>query len=341
VLPLTQNTVSPGLVAAVIVGTVGALVYLVLPLRSPWPTVAYGAGLAGFVGVYAVTGDAAIGFFAIASFVVLRPPRRTHLLMLAVATIVLNTVQLVTGSETVLTMLATDAGIAFFGAIGWLLVSERQQRERADALVLQLEAARRSERESAVMAERARVARDVHDLLAHTLSGLTIQLEAARMVAHDASPGLRERLDTAQRLARAGLQEARSAVGALRGEAMPIATVRTLVEEHRLAAGTPVALAISGPETGLPPDVAMAVYRVVQESLSNVRKHAPDAAASVVITRNADSLHVRVTNPAPPTPATGGWGITGMRERAEQVGARLSAGWADGEFAVEFDCPLA
>jgi signal transduction histidine kinase len=340
VLPLTQNAVSVPLVLAAVAGFVGAVGFLVVPLRKPWPTAAYGLCLSGFLCVYGLSGDAALGFFAAGSFAVLHPPRRVHLAMLVVATLALNIVQIVTGSETPLTLLATDAGIAFFAAIGWLLVSEREQRTRADALVTELEAARRSERESAVLAERARVAREVHDVLAHTLSGLTIQLEAARIVATDAPAHVREGIDAAQRLARAGLQEARSAVGALRGEAMPIADIGKLVEEHRLATGTPVAFSSTGDELSLPPEAALAIYRIVQESLSNVRKHAPHAAATVAVQWTPTLLRISVTNPADPVVSPAGWGITGMRERAEQVGARLETGWTSGEFAVRLEYPI-
>lgn len=334
--PSTPALVAAGLVA-VLSGT-SYLLWTAAPGRVP--TVLYLLCLAALIALYGLSGDASLGFFVAASFAVLRQPYRVHLVALASATVVLNIVQLATGSETPLTLLATDAGILFFAAIGWLLVSERRQRERADRLVAELSEARRREQQAAIEAERGRMARDLHDLLAHTLSGLTIQLEAARMLAVDAPEALRTRIETAQRLARTGLQEARGAVGALRGEPISAASVESLIEEHRLLAPGGAKLTVTGQQQALPADTALTVYRVIQESLSNVRKHAPASSVEVTMAWSGQTLTVTVSNPAPEPSGEPGWGIAGMRERAALTGGTLGAGWSQGRFSLQLDVPL-
>lgn len=340
-LPFVRHGLSLGPAAAGLLAGASGIAYLLWSAAPGWaPTLLYAACLAGFTAVYTVTGDAAIGFFVAASFAVLRPPHQLHLTLLAVATLVLNALQLITGSETLPTLLAADVGIGFFAVIGWLLVSERRQRERADQLVAELDQARRRDAEAAIQAERARMARDLHDLLAHTLSGLTVQLEAVRVLAADAPPALRNRIETAQRLARSGLQEARGAVGALRGEGISAASIEELVAEHRLMATGGARLTVTGVPHELRADAAMTVYRVVQESLSNIRKHAPGAPAEVALIWSEEALVVTVSNPSPPPTGEPGWGLTGMRERAALIGAAMDAGWQDDRFVLRFELPL-
>lgn len=340
VLPFTRHAPAPALMMAALLAVATGTAYLLWD-RAPGrlPSALYASCLAALIVLYGVSGDAALGFFAAASCAVLRRPWRLHLGLLAAATVALNVVQLWTGSETLLTLLATNAGIMFFASIGWLLVSERQQRERADRLILELEESRRREREAAVHSERARMARELHDLLAHTLSGLTIQLEAARVLAAEAPEPLRERIDTARRLARSGLQEARSAVGALRGEPLSIGSIADLVAEHRLSTRAPVSFEVTGSERPLPAEAAITIYRVVQEALSNVRRHAPAAPCQVRLTWGTEVVTVEITNPAPEPESGTGWGLTGMAERAAAYGADLQAGWASGRFTVRLELP--
>lgn len=336
-----RHPATPGLVPAATVAGLSGLAYLLwesAPGRVH--TVLYVACLTALIVLYGLSGDAALGFFVAGSFAVLRQPYRQHLVLLAIATLALNTVQVITGSETPLTLLATDAGVLFFAAIGWLLVSERRQRERADHLVAELSAARRREQQAAIEAERGRMARDLHDLLAHTLSGLTIQLEAARVLAADAPEALRIRIDTAQQLARTGLQEARGAVGALRGEPISAASAESLIEEHRLLAPGGAKFIVTGQPRRLPADTALTVHRVIQESLSNVRKHAPASPVEVTMAWTDQALTVTVRNPSAEPAGEPGWGIAGMRERATLIGGTLDAAWSQGGFTLRLDVPL-
>ena len=128
-----------------------------------------------------------IGLFLIAAFIPLRPPLRGPTVILVVGTVAYNLVQLFLGAETLLLTIATDAGVAFFFLVGTMLRREREQREELARLMTELAESRRAEQAAIVVAERARLAQDLHDVLAHTLSGLALQLEGANLLATSAS----------------------------------------------------------------------------------------------------------------------------------------------------------
>jgi signal transduction histidine kinase len=289
----------------------------------------------------------ALGMFVLGAVAPLREPRRTILWLLAAVLLAFDIVQVASGHETVLTAAAIDAGVVFFAFLGSLLLSERSRREQVGRLLHEVEQARVTEQRAAALAERARVAREVHDVLAHSLSGLAIQLEAARLQANAAGtdPALRTSVERALVLARSGLREAKHAVAALRGDdVLRPDQLGLLVEEHRLATGAPTTLTVTGEPRTLDRDAAVAVYRAAQEALSNIRKHAPAARADLTLAWTADAVTLTVVNDlaedaAPRSPAAGSWGITGMRERAESLGGHLSAGSADGRFTVALDIP--
>ena len=192
--------------------------------RAPWPA----ASMALLVGMAASTlvmhaldpAGPVVGLFLVAAFTPLRPPLPVATGILLVSTLVYNRVQLVLARETVLLTIATDAGVAFFFLVGTLLSRERQQREELARVMAELEESQAAERAAVTEAERARLARDVHDVLAHTLSGLALQLEGAHLLATTTptDPRLVDAVRRAHRLSRSGLAEARRAVGALRGD---------------------------------------------------------------------------------------------------------------------------
>lgn len=244
------------------------------------------------------------------------------------------------------------AGAALNVAIGagFLLVAaafagaNRDAHDRAQEL-LRLEAQTRSaQQEAAVLAERGRIARELHDVLAHTLSGLAVQLEGARLLAEHtgADPRLVEQVAGAQSLARSGMAGAKRAVATLRGEELPgPAQLPELVEQARLSTGAPVTLEVTGTPYPLPPERGLPLYRAVQEALSNVAKHASGARTDVTLAWAADAVTVTVVDHggAPSSMPSGGFGLTGLAERAALAGGHLDAGPHEDGWRVRLTMP--
>jgi len=201
--------------------------------------------------------------------------------------------------------------------------------------------------------ERARIARELHDVVAHHISMIAVQAETARLT----TPGLpdagAQRLSEIGDTARAGLTEMRRLLGVLREDAQAEAADRHpqpglerlpgLVDEARESSGAGCRLIISGPPVTVDPGVGLAAYRIVQEALTNARRHAPGAAVDVEVRYGDGELRliVRDNGPGPQrTAAAGGHGLLGMRERAAAVGGELRAGAATvGGFLVEARLP--
>src|SRR5215469_4015533 len=243
--------------------------------------------------------------------------------------------------------------------------------------------ARRGEMAAAVEAahqtERTRIARELHDVVAHQLSAIAVQAGAARLAAsagpdggngEDAGAGqarlggpgglgtAAEVLGTVEQLSREALAELSHLLGALRREpaggagvppAPTLAELDTLIATTR-AAGVPTELAIAGRPRPLSPGAELSCYRIVSEALANVAKHAPGAPTSVTLQYAEHRLEIDVHNAAPPhghrpaaAPAgTGGLGLRGMRERAELYGGVLAAGASPGGgFTVTAVIPFA
>jgi len=224
----------------------------------------------------------------------------------------------------------TAVAITLLGLAGVLLLGmgRRESVRREEQRELQLVNAARVQEEharAAALAERARIARDVHDVLAHSLSALAVQLQGARlMLLRDGAPAdTVAQIERAQHLASEGLAEARRAVTALRTSPVDLADgLRALV------ADTPDAtLEIDG-VAELSATAQETVLRTAQEALTNARRHAAGAPVSVHLRHRADAteLEVRDRAGAPPPALTGGYGLVGMAERAALAGADLSAG---------------
>jgi signal transduction histidine kinase len=161
--------------------------------------------------------------------------------------------------------------------------SYRVQADQAAALLAQHERLRAQQRRADVLDERARIAREIHDVLAHSLGALGIQIQAAKAMLTDHGDTDRavEALTTAQRMAADGLTETRRAVHALRVDMLPLAEELTaLTETHRQRYHVPVSLATTGDARTLPPDAALALLRTAQEAMVNAAKHAPGVCRS-------------------------------------------------------------
>ena len=210
--------------------------------------------------------------------------------------------------------------------------------------------------EHAARGERARIARELHDVVAHHISMVAVQAETARL----ATPGMpaagAQRLSAIGDTARAALTEMRRLLGVLREdtgsppaalEPQPgLRQLNELLDETRDAAGISARLIVRGWLTTLDPGVELAVYRIVQEALTNARRHAPGAAVDVELHFTDDALQLRVRDNGPgPLPAgqdlaLAGHGLTGMRERAAAAGGELRTGAAPGGgFLVEATLP--
>lgn len=199
-------------------------------------------------------------------------------------------------------------------------------------------------RERAATEERERLAREVHDVLAHTLTALAVQLEGARMVLEDrsADPRALAAVDRAQRLAAAGLEETHQAVAALRGDAPPgPESLPRLAREFERETGVPTRFEVEGEPVPLRADAALAVYRAAQEALTNVRKHADATEVTVRLRYAGGGAELVVCDRGRPKPsvAPGGYGLAGIHERAELLGGRFESGARPDGFEVRLWVP--
>ncbi|WP_405723450.1 histidine kinase [Streptomyces sp. NBC_01537] len=214
----------------------------------------------------------------------------------------------------------------------------------------------------AARGERARIARELHDVVAHHISMIAVQAETARLT----TPGLptagAQRLLSIGDTARAALTEMRRLLGVLREDAGTQGPDRRpqpglpqlieLLDEARDATGTGTRLIVHGPVTALDPGVELTAYRIVQEALTNARRHAPGAAVDVELRYCDEALRLRIRDNGPgpgpgpsgqgPGPGPGhGHGLLGMRERAATVGGDLRTGLATGGgFLIEARLPI-
>jgi signal transduction histidine kinase len=206
-------------------------------------------------------------------------------------------------------------------------------------------ATRAAVEEAAALAERGRLARELHDVLAHTLSGLALQLEGARLLAEktDADPQLTEQIGHAGRLAREGLTGAKRAVSTLRGDALPGAADLPALVDNACRSGLLVSYDVVGEPRPLAGETGLAVYRSVQEALTNATKHAGvGASVTVTLTWTESTVTAEVFDSgggATDGLPSGGFGLAGLGERAALVGGRLEAGPSDGGWRVRLEMP--
>ncbi|MFE0022521.1 sensor histidine kinase [Amycolatopsis sp. NPDC059021] len=208
------------------------------------------------------------------------------------------------------------------------------------------ERAAEAERRAAVLAQRNRLARELHDSIGHTLTTSTIQAAAAAELV-EADPQLvRRALGTIEESSRSALEDLDHVLGLLREEPSAKAPQRTLTEIDVLAsrardAGTDVDLAISGPIGELPATVSREGYRIVQEGLTNALRHGGSGQVVVVVAAGPAALRIEVVNPLPGTgPRSGRRGLTGLTERVEALRGELHAGPQGELWRLTADIPL-
>src|SRR4051794_12838538 len=302
---------------------------------------------AGVAMVYAQpTGAGALALSLVAYVAGARLELRAGIALVTVATAATLIVVAVKDSTPAVSISSSVLLAALLFAIARIYRRAEDDRERAEIATAELEDARERELESAAIAERGRIAREMHDVLAHSLSGLSLQLEGARLVAeHEhVSPELQEMLSRSRRLASEGLEEAKRAVRALRGEALPgLADLDRLVDDFA-AGGLEVSLSVHGAPREVPGEAGLTIYRVAQEALTNVVRHSGARSANLELDFADGVVRLLVTDDggfAAPALADvgGGYGLSSMRERAQLVGGRVTAGPAGDGFRVEVEVP--
>ncbi|MEU5276451.1 histidine kinase [Streptomyces asoensis] len=225
---------------------------------------------------------------------------------------------------------------------GYALRLDAEARGNAQRLLAQERAARVAEAESAALAERARIAREIHDVLAHSLSAQLVHLEAARLLIERGADRrqILDRVVAARGMARDGLEETRQSLSALRGELTPLEDF--LTELVRTSDGAEVT--VGGERRPLPAEASQAVRRVAQEALTNASKHAPGAKVRVRLEYGPREVTLNVRDSGGPpgelAQAGGGYGLLGMRERAELLGGSLAAGPGEEGFVVTLKVPV-
>ncbi len=309
-------------------------------------------GAAG-VALAAVQPKGAIGLAAGAAvwMAIARLPLPLGIAISAMTTVALDVAAAVAGSSSA-SVLANTLLCGLLGLIAYFLKQARASQDQTEVLLAQLEDAREEQTRAAAIEERGRIASELHDVLAHSLSGAAIQLQGARKLAEreHSQAQLRAAVERASELVKDGLEDARRAVGALRGEELPgVPELPSLIASLKDDMNVDATLRIEGAVRALPSDAGLALYRGAQEALTNVARYAPGASTTVVVhyaeDRTTLTIEDRLLTPIRPhateglTGVGGGRGLTGMRERVERAGGTMRAGPTENGWLVELDVP--
>jgi signal transduction histidine kinase len=263
---------------------------------------------------------------------------------------------LLAGKLSLTSIVSQDVGAAFLFTVGAFTRSvrvsqatARAAQARAEDLLAQLRASQAAQAEAVTLAERTRLAREIHDILAHSLSGLLLALDIAELLGRrgdgpESMAGILDQVTRAQRIAREGLADTRRAISALRGGELPgPALLGRLVRETSEATGMHAEFIVAGDQRPLSPEVGLALYRTAQEALINTAKYAGHGGrAELCLGYGAGAVQltvedIRTADAVPPGHSGltfGGYGLTGMRERAELLGGTLTAGPTEQGFRV-------
>ncbi|MEU0008785.1 histidine kinase [Streptomyces sp. NPDC006314] len=246
-------------------------------------------------------------------------------------------------------LVGVAVGVVAFApaATGWVVRNHRDAAEAARLRAEQTALLAEMDRRQAVTAERARFARELHDMVANHLSAIAIHSTAALSL--DDPKTSRDALAVIRENSVAGLAEMRRLIGILRDssgdlEPSPTPTLDGLAALVEGARANGLDVTLDAGHDRVPAPVELAAYRIVQESLTNALKHAAEGRVRVVVREENGSLHVRVTSAYRPGDAArapgSGSGLAGMRERSTLLGGRFEAGPEDGQWAVRATLPL-
>jgi signal transduction histidine kinase len=331
---------------------------LALIWRNNWPVAVFGLAVGGAIGWAAlgqIDGAALVPVLVGAYWVALTRPRR-----IAVASGFAGAAAIFV-AEGLLGPFGWFGGpnatmwpeLLAAGAVGAYVAARRQWLAAENDREAAAEQAREEETRKRVDAERMRIARELHDVVAHSMAMINVQATAASMQLAADPASAAEAIQAIRRASKSGLRELRAILEVLRqvdggGPDVPVPDLRAIAAlvEATSAAGTPTTLESADPLVPLPPPIGLAVYRVVQESLTNVVRHAGRVAATVGLRHHGGYLYVDVVNDGGDAPADSsdgtGAGLAGMRERAAALGGTLDAGpLPGGGFAVRARLPLA
>jgi signal transduction histidine kinase len=325
--------------------------------RNPW--VAYGGlslmGAAGGVLAALSWGSAAVAVPCAATF-----SAAARLRIPASLSVVLRTViAFVIAAKVVKAPTGVLLGypFAFVGLWGVGLIRHEYstRAEKAERMLAETRRAHEAETQAAALAERARIARDIHDVLAHSLAAVSVNLQAAEGLLAASTlpadhPDLAKAVECIERAGtwtREGMAAARRAVLALRDDTAPLPDqLSSLADQYRAVGDPAVDFTVTGDVRPVSAEATLAAYRTAQEALTNARKHSPGQPVTVRLGFEPGQITVDVTNPLParriPGPLAGtgaGYGLTGLRERAALAKGTLEAGPRAGNWQVSLRIP--
>lgn len=290
------------------------------------------------------TGPAFLGAFVAVAAAAINVRGRAGVAVVGLALVALPVAEVVGKGKSTTGAIVQEIGVIAFFLVARLARSLAEGQEQAERLLLELEQTREAQAQAAVLAERQRLAREMHDVLAHSLSALALQLEGARLqAARQDDRSLTEALERAHHLARSGLEEARRAIGMLRDDELPgPELLPALVADFQRDTGIAATLHVDGVAKTLDADARLTLFRTTQEALTNVRKHAAAARVELRLAYESQGARLSVQDFGAPLARHddgAGYGLTGMRERAELLGGRLATGPTDDGFRVELWVP--
>jgi signal transduction histidine kinase len=251
------------------------------------------------------------------------------------------------------TYIESELGVGLAWLAGWNLRRRRARWAELQARAERLEREQQEQARRAVTEERLRIARELHDVIAHSMSVIAVQSGVGHHVIDTQPAEARQALAAIEATSRSALTEMRRLLGVLRQEGEPrgsltpapgLADLSLLLRQVQ-DAGLKVWVSVDGEREAVPPGIDLSAYRIVQEALTNVIKHAATPEARVTISYRPGSLTVEVASQGPGAPGKGddgsGHGLIGMRERVAVFGGEFAAGpGADGGFRVRARFPV-
>jgi signal transduction histidine kinase len=352
-----QGRLAPGGAGQALGVTVALVVFCGATIAAMWPASSRPAvrmavlllavaGAAVLVGLQG-NGAAFLGVFPAVCIAALALPVRLSVAVAGAAIVAVSAAWVADGRAGVADIILNDFAIVAFFVLSLFARRLGESNQRAELLLSELEQTRAAQAEAAALAERQRLAREMHDVLAHSLSGLVLNLEGAMLLAGQggADPQVSDAIGRAHRLAKTGLQEARRAIGLLRDDALPGPRLLAgLAAEFEADTGVACQVTVTGAEAELGSDARLTVYRVAQEALTNIRKHARPSRVEICLTYQPSGIRLVIEDfgrcgEHPALDEGTGYGLTGMRERAELLGGTLTARPTGDGFRVELRVP--